>query len=486
MKIINDIVLLIRKFLPLKLIYTFLGTLTLLTSGMVLGWPSPSLPKLPKEYPGLFTTNDESSWMAIMPLLGALIGCPIVALIVDVIGRKKTIILSIFLYFTNWIMLAFSKSQPLLYTARFIAGIADGLVYTAVPSYVGEIADPGKRGLLEAAGSVAVVSGVLLINVIGLYFSISITALVCSLLPVGTLISFLWMPESPYYFLMQDKPNAARKSLEILRGVEDVNSELDRLNVAVEEQCSNSGKFLELFTVQSNRRALYIVVVLRATQKFSGIEGVIFYTQDIFKEVYTDVQLKMYTTIFFSVQVVSMIISSGIVDKVGRKPLLILSTVVTGLALCVEATYFYLKTNTNLNVSRYYSLGIVDLIGYVGFFGLGLGTVPLLCLGELFPTNVKAFALCLAEIYYSIVAAVATKCFQMLKDCYGIHIPFYISALCCAMGLIAIVIIVPETKGKTLEEIQESLKGDSEQKVNAIELDTKIFEEPVPSLENCV
>nr|XP_023020581.1 uncharacterized protein LOC111509119 [Leptinotarsa decemlineata] len=454
------------------------ATLTIITSGMHYGWPSPSLPKLLHENSTIPVSNDEGSWMAVMPLLGAIIGSLIVAVTVDVLGRKRTILLSSFPFFASWIMVAFSTSVTLLYTSRFIAGVADGLVFSAVPMYIGEIADAKIRGLLGTAVSVTWIFGILLINVVGSYLTITVAALVSSILPIVSFLTFVWMPESPYFLLMRGNQAEATKSLQTFRGLQDVDSELNRIGCAIKAQMLNTGKFLDLFTVESNRKAVYIMLILRAAQQLSGTTAITFYTQLIFEESGTKISSEVATIIYFSVQLVLGMFSSSIVDRAGRRPLLIASSIGTFLALLVEAVYFYLKTSTDLDLSAFFAVPVVALIVFVIVFSAGLQTIPLLMISEMFPANVKAFAFGLADIYFAILASIVSKFFQIMKDSFGMSVPFFGFAICSIVGLIVIVIFVPETKGKTLEDIQIYFRGetqtDTEQRKNsAIDFDVK-------------
>lgn len=437
----------------------FTATLAIITSGMHYGWPSPSLPILLHEDSSITISNDEGSWMAVMPLLGALLGSAIVGVTVDILGRKRTILLSSFPFFAAWIMVAYSNSIVVLYAARFIAGISDGWVFTAVPMYIGEIAEPKIRGLLGTSVAVTWIFGILLINIIGSYLSITLTAIISSLLPVLSLLSFSWMPESPYFLLMKDNKEAARLSLQAFRGLNDVDSELIRIATALKTQMANTGKFFDLVTVASNRKAVIIMMFLRAAQQFSGTTAITFYAQNIFKEAGDDISSELATIIYFSVQLILAMFSSSIVDRAGRKPLLIISIVGSAIALFVEGVYFYVKLCTDLNIEKFSMVPVISLILFIVVFSLGMQTVPLLMLGELFPANVKAFALCFADIYFCILATIVSKFFQIMKDSFGIYVPFFAFTVCCILGLVAILIIVPETKGKTLEDIQLYLKG---------------------------
>lgn len=399
--------------------------------------------------------------MAVMPLIGALLGSGIVGATVDILGRKRTIILSSFPFLAAWIMVAYSKSILVLYIARFIAGVADGWVFTAVPMYIGEIAEPKIRGMLGTSVSVSWIFGILLINIIGSHLSITVTALISSILPIVSLLTFIWMPESPYYLLMKENLNEARRSLQIFRGLSDVDSELNRISNAIKTQMENTGKFFDLVTVKSNRKALFIMMILRAAQQFSGTTAITFYTQYIFKETGDNISPELATIIYVSVQLVLAMFSSSIVDKAGRKPLLIISSIGSAITLLIEGSYFYLKLCTDINIDSFSIVPVVSLIAFVVVFSLGMQTIPLLMLGELFPANVKASALCFADIYFSILATIVSKFFQIVKDSFGIYVPFFVFSFCCLLGLIAVIFFVPETNGKTLEDIQMYLRGET-------------------------
>lgn len=421
------------------------------------GWPSPSLHQLLSENSTLPITNEQGSWLAIMPLIGAAIGSLITAATVDILGRKKTILLTSFPFFAAWIMVAYARSVVVLVVGRLLAGAADGATFTAVPIYLGEIAEPKIRGMLGSSCSATFIFGIFLINAMGSYLSITVTALLSSLVPIALLLTFMWMPESPYYLLIRGNIAAAKKSLQIFRGIKEVDIELNRIDTAVKEQMQNTGKFVDLFKVSSNRKALFIVLGLRAAQQFSGTMAITFYAKSIFSET-GNLSANTATMMYFSIQLCLCIISSIIVDKSGRRPLLIVS--ITGAAVCllIEGIYFYIDKCTSVELSNFSFIQAFALIGFVIMFSLGMQTIPILMLCELFPTNVKAYALCLADIYFCIIASIVSKFFQYMKDNFGIYVPFFAFTICCTLGLVFIILCVPETKGKTLEDIQSELR----------------------------
>lgn len=214
---------------------------------------------------------------------------------------------------------------------------------------------------------------------------------------------------------------------------------------------------LTIIIIIINRKALFIVFGLRTVQQFSGTMAITFYAKSIFSES-NHLSSNVSTLIYFVIHLGVCFMSSAIVDKSGRRPLLIISIIGSAIALFLEGLYFFLHNCTEIDVASYGYLQIIALVGFVIMFSLGMQTIPILILCEMFPTNVKAFALCLADIYFSIIASLVSKFFQFMKDNFGMHVPFFAFTACCVVGLAFIVFCVPETKGKTLEDIQKDLK----------------------------
>ncbi|KAJ8960112.1 hypothetical protein NQ317_005750 [Molorchus minor] len=205
---------------------------------------------------------------------------------------------------------------------------------------------------------------------------------------------------------------------------------------------------------------VFMILGLRGVQQLSGTTAIIFYCKTIFDQAKEFISPSISTIIYFGVQLIMSAVSSFIVDISGRRPLLIISTIGTAITLCINGTYLYFDKCTQVDTSGFEFVPIVALLCFVVVFSIGLQTIPLLIMGEMFPTNVKAFALCWMDIYYSVIVIVISKVFHWSNETYGMHVPFYTFTGCCVIGLIFIVLCVPETKGKTLEDIQLELRGE--------------------------
>uniref|UniRef100_A0AAR5Q1J9 Major facilitator superfamily (MFS) profile domain-containing protein n=2 Tax=Dendroctonus ponderosae TaxID=77166 RepID=A0AAR5Q1J9_DENPD len=436
------------------------ANLGIICSEMHYGWPSPSLPILMSGNYTFTVTSDEGSWLVVAPLFGAIVGALITGMIVDILGRKRLIIFSAVPFIASWFFIAWASSGPLMFVARFMAGMTDGLSFTAVPMYLGEIAEAKIRGLIASICPVSISLGILLINVLGSYLPIDTTAYVATVVPLLLLLTFVWMPESPYFYLMKGNVEEARNSLQRFRGTEDVAVELERISEAVAQQNKNRGRWLDLLTVPTNRKAVVIAFGLRTVQQLSGTTAIVFYCKKIFEESSDFMSPSLATIIYFGVQLALSAVASIVVDFSGRRPLLIVSIIGTAITLFLNGAYLYIKTHTDIDTSQVNFLPLLALLVFVVVFSIGLQTIPLLLMGEVFSTNVKAFGLCAADIYYSIIVCIISKLFHWSNDRFGMHVPFFSFGICCLFGLLFIVFCVPETKGKTLEDIQEELKSD--------------------------
>ncbi|XP_028128514.1 facilitated trehalose transporter Tret1 [Diabrotica virgifera virgifera] len=438
----------------------FSAILAPVSSGFHYGWPSPTLPRLLAEDSLIPINEDQGFWLATMPLFGGFVGSFTNPLLVDKIGRHKMILLTSGPYLMAWIMIYFARNVPMMYIARFIAGISDGWSFSSVPMYTGEVSDANKRGMFASWTSISFIFGILGVNFVGSYLSIQHTAIVGGAIPVLLILTFMWMPESPYYYIVKNNLEGARRSLKILRGLSDVDveTELNRIDKAVKADLTKARiNPLHLFTLKRNRKAVLIMMLCRGTQQFSGNSAISFYAQNIFNTSGDFMSAKLASNLFFLTQLVVTILASTVVDKIGRRPLILISVAGVGITLMVEGIYFYLQTV--IDVSSFAMVPVIALLVYIIFFSIGLQGIPIIILSEVFNADIKSIALGFAEIYFAIIATATSKFFQVTRDHYGMHVPFISFSTICAIAVVLIFIMVPETKGKTLEEIQDYFKG---------------------------
>ncbi|KAG7187606.1 hypothetical protein KM043_016669 [Ampulex compressa] len=432
---------------------TVASSLGMVSVGLFFGWASPSLPKLLRPDSPVRLTLDQSAWVASMITLGGSVGGGICVFLVNNFGRKKTMLLSVVPSIIGWLMIAFATTAWELYISRLLSGVGLTTMYVVFPMYLGEIAPAHARGTLTAMLTVAAKTGQLLEYSMGPFLSVRNLALVSLTLPIVFLATCIWLPESPYHLMRRGNKEEATRSLVAFRGTENVGEELRRIEQSVKADLHNESGPKELLTVRSNYRALIIIMVLIVVQQMSGSQVVVSYAQMIFDAGHTKIEGMYLTMILGAVQVASAIACSIIVDHCGRKPLLIISTFGAFLSMFSIGLYFYLQ-RAQVDTGRIYWLPAAGVIMYIVFFSIGLGTLPFTLMSELFPTNVKALGNTAAMILCNMTAFIMTRTYHDIVTALGMHMAFWIFATCCAIGLVFVIFFVPETKGKTLQEIQ--------------------------------
>ncbi|KAK5645207.1 hypothetical protein RI129_006507 [Pyrocoelia pectoralis] len=427
---------------------------------MQYAWTAPIIPMIQRSNSTLQVTNTDVLWLENIYMIGGLAGIPITILTIDRFGRKTSILIGAVQGLVAWILIGFAPSTVYIYVARFLSGIAADVGFVAAPMYVAEIADKKIRGFLGSWIFLKMLVGVVIIYSVAPFVSIPVSSAVgCSFLIIE-LFTLPFMPESPYFYVMKNNPAAARKSLQRLRSTDDVQDEMEEIDITVKMQQSKKIRYTDLVMKENSRKALLIMTVLNLAQHFSGYSVILMNVHSILDDAGAGTSLHSNNTaILYSILMfVAALLASGLVDKAGRKILLGASSVTTGLAILILAIYLALK-NYGTNVEPYNWIPIFSVMAFAICFKFGLGIVPIVTTGELFPTNLKALGMTSADGIYIISSILSIYIYQVLKENYGIHVPFFLFAVCCFFTAIFTVFFIPETKGKTLKEIQLMLNG---------------------------
>lgn len=430
--------------------------MVIISYGMHIGW-TPIFPILHSPGTPVAISESDEDWLETIIMIGAFCAIPITIYLVDKIGRKLSILISVILNLISWILIALANSVEYLYVSRFIAGTSGSLATVTVPMYVAEIAEDKIRGFLTGIINIIMQTGLLIIYAIGPFVKMQFSALVPIVLLTFTFFALCQIPESPCFFLLKNKPGLAAKSLLKFRGNRDISNELCAMSAAVRQQKAARGSFLDLITVRSNFKSMIIIMILNLGQNFAGIVVIHMNLHTILETVPdAPIKLEYAAVIYSSILTIGSTVSILLVDKLGRKILLSTSSILTGIALSVVASYFT-TMHAGVDVSSIGWLPIAALIVYALVVKVGLTTVPVILTSELFPTNIKAIGMSISDGMSVLFAIFATNIYFVLSKNYGIEVAFFVfSAICIVIGIVCIA-VVPETKGKTLEQIQEQL-----------------------------
>ncbi|XP_015597181.1 facilitated trehalose transporter Tret1 isoform X2 [Cephus cinctus] len=374
----------------------------------------------------------------------------------DRIGRKLSLSFTAVPIFLSWLFIYLGTNYAWLFFARFIGGIGTGAIFALLPMYIGEVTQEKVRGALGVLITVMVTAGNLITYTVGPWVTREILALISAVPSIIFILTFIWMPESPYYLIMKKRSTEAANSLAWLRDTLMVKEELRRITEQVEIEQKSKGKITEIVTVPGNRKAMMIILGLLSAQQFSGTIPLLSYATLIFQQAAYSLHPNISVIIVGVVTLIFSLLAVLLVDKVGRKPLLLFSSAGTCFCLCLLAIFFHLQY-ANMNVSSISWLPLVTIILFNVPYSMGIGSLPNAVLSEIFPTNVKAWATMLASTYGSLLGMILIKLFQVISDAKDVFAAFYTLAAIEASFIFFIYFIVPETKNKSLKEIQEIL-----------------------------
>nr|CAH7744389.1 unnamed protein product [Callosobruchus chinensis] len=463
---------LVREALP-QLAAVLAATLVAISDGMIYGWTAPVNPILLSPDSPVKTTQEQSEWLETGLMLGSFCGLPLTIYLVDKMGRKWCLLYASMSILVVWIVTATAPSIIYILVVRIWAGNTGNMAFVAAPMYVAEIADQKVRGFLSSLIYLMMLLGFVLIYSIAPFVPIWAHCIVGGAIVVLQLIIFPFMPESPYFLLYNNKPEEAKKALKKLRSTgANIEKEIEDIKLAVERQKTEKGRPQDLIMIPSNRKAIGIMALLNSAQHMSGISVMMMNLHLILEEAESIYMSASTSGIVFAVlMVIAASIASATIDKYGRKTLLIISSTLTGICLLTIAIYFSLK-NTGYQVDGISWIPVVAVMLYALSFKSGLGLVPIVLTAELFPAKTKALGMTVADGFYVLSAIVSLQVFQQLSKRYGMQYPFYVFATSCFVAVVFTYFFIPETKGKTLEQIQQILKGKHAEKTVKEEQET--------------
>ncbi|KOC68300.1 Facilitated trehalose transporter Tret1 [Habropoda laboriosa] len=440
------------------------ANLCCVSAGAMLAWTSPIKAKLQDSLDdnplGVKITDDENSWIGSLVAVGAMIGSFIAGYMAERWGRKKTLLAAVIPFTLGWILVASAKVVFQLYVARIILGIGLAFAFTVVPMYCGEIAEISVRGALGSFLQLFVTFGLLYSYSIGPYVSYLVFWICCAAVPFVFFAVFMTMPESPYFLLKIGKREEAVQALARLRSKSpaSVQKEADEMQAAVEEAFREETNFSDLFTVKANLKALIYTCLLASFQQLSGINVVLFYMGNIFESAKSSLPSPIATIIVALVQTCASAVTPVVVDRLGRKVLLIFSGIGEILTMGSLGLYMYLQDTAHADVSGISFLPVLSLVVFISTYSVGWGPLPWTVMGEMFTSNVKSKASGITVCICWLMSFMTTK-FSTNLASVATCAPYWLFGIFCLLSVLFTIFVLPETKGKSVQEIQDELNG---------------------------
>ncbi|XP_023934271.1 facilitated trehalose transporter Tret1-like [Bicyclus anynana] len=449
-----------------QVICAVLINLPVLAYGASIGWMSPMSLLLQSDHSpkGIPLTDAEVSYMASAPYLVCIVFDLVMAYVGDKVGRKLALMLLSMALATSWIILLCSFETWALIFARSLVGVTMAGCFVNCPVYTKEISDATIRGALGCLVVLFQTTGNLFLYIIGDLLSYRTTLWICLALPTIHMVVFVFMPESPSYLVKKGRIEEATKALAWLRcrSASDMKVQ-EEIQLIMKEQNNDKSvnKFFlkNIFTDQILLKAFQIAMVVTLAREVCGAIPVLNFAGDIFTLASKDGGLVLspnqQAMLLGAVQVIGSILASSVVERSGRKPLLFVTSLISGLSMCLLGSWFLLR---DYEIHAPSWLPLMTLCICIFCDASGLQPISIVLTGEIFSYKYRGIVMGVAMALASVSDFLQLLFFKPLAKTVGIHVSFFFFGIVCLLTSLYVIVVIPETKTRCLEDIYEDLK----------------------------
>ncbi|EOY11269.1 hypothetical protein QUC31_009566 [Theobroma cacao] len=433
------------------LLSTFVAVMGSFEFGSSIGFSSPTQQATMEE---LEMSPSEFSVFGSILTIGAMVGAITSGRAADLIGRIETMRMSSIICITGWLIIYLALGTLSLNFGRFLTGFGIGVNSYVVPIFIAEITPTHLRGALLTLHQVSLATGLLVAYAVGALVTWRTLALTGMIPCAVMIIGLCFIPESPRWLAMVGYQNEFHAALQMLHGhnadVSGEEAEIQDSLAILQHLPKATAK--DLF----RKRNLHLVIIgvgLMVFQQFSGYNGIVFYADQIFTS--AGVPPNVGSILYACLQIIILALGAVIIDKAGRRPLLMISASGMLLGSLLTGASFYLKEH-HMASDLAPVFTIIGIMVDMGSYCLGLGGIPWIVMSEIFPIHIKGIAGSLVTLVSWGGSWVVSYSFNFLMI-WSPHGAFFVFATFCAVAMVFIFKLVPETKGRTLEEIQASV-----------------------------
>lgn len=444
---------------------TFVATLGGLLFGFDMAVISGVLPFVQQQFS---LTAAQEGWFVSSAIVGCVIGVMFSGELSDRWGRKKLLIIAAILFLLSALGTALASSFTFLIIARMIGGMGVGVASNVAPLYISEIAPASVRGRMVTFYQLAVTLGILvayLTNAAVLAYSqahqgqslgslleyILLQEVWRSMFAIGVIPSLLFLaglffvPDSPRWLMQKGREEEGRYILTKINGEAIAQQDTENIRRTLRH---DTGSYKELFA-PGMRKALWIGLLLPLFSQFSGINAVIYYGPRILNDAGISINNALLSQILLgAANLLFTLIAIWKVDQMGRRPLYLVGAMGATISLFLTGLCFYTGATNSLFL-------LLSVIAFLACFAFSIGPLKFVIAAEIFPNKIRGRALALSIMTMWIADTVVGQLTPVLLESVGTAVTFWLFAACCLLSFWVVYKMVPETKGKTLEEIED-------------------------------
>ena len=459
-----------------KSIYLMTTILVASLGGFLFGFDmaviSGVLPLLQKQ----FTLSAfQEGWFVSAALVGCIVGVAFSGELSDRLGRKTPLVTSAILFLLSALGCALLPSLPWIIAARFIGGVGIGIASNVVPLYISEIAPAKSRGRLITYYQFAVTFGILvayltnagLVNSAlkntggsGFLHTMFVTEVWRGMMGLGILPALLFLlglflvPESPRWLIQKGRTQDGKLILHKINEAADAEKDFINIQGNIHEQ---KVSYKELLAPQW-RRALVIGLLLPLFSQFSGINAIIYYGPSILSNAGISLSNSLLSQVIFgAANMLFTLIAIWKVDSAGRRPLYLAGTAGAGISLFLTGLCFATGATTSVWL-------LVCVLAFLACFAFSIGPLKFVVAAEIFPNKIRGRAMALSIMVMWIADTIVGQLTPVLLKGIGTAATFWVFAVFCVIAFFTVYRLLPETKGKTLEEIEKDWQRKAEVK----------------------
>lgn len=423
--------------------------------GFLFGFDTAVISGVEKTIQSIFSlTPIEHGFTISSALIGTVLGAFLISKPVDIYGRRPMLFIIALVYLVSAIGCAFAFNAASLIVFRLIGGLGVGASSVVAPMYISEVAPAKIRGQMTAIFQINVIFGILMAYVSNYFLydlfdhSWRLMLGISGIPALAYFVLLFFVPESPRFLVMKNKIEQAKA---VLAKIDD--TQVNEIITSMQKQIAQNSESKGKLFIKANKKPIIVAFLVAMFNQFSGINAILYYAPRIFEQSgLSSADSLLQSVAIGIVNLIFTFVGFLLIDKVGRRKLLIFGS--AGMTLCLAiASYIFFSQNF---VGLFL---LITILFYIAFFGMSTGAIIWVLISEVFPNSVRGKGQSLGSLTHWFFAALITFCFPVIAERggEGLALTFSFFSVMMLLQILVAWLYFPETKGKSLEELSEKL-----------------------------